>query len=274
MEQKVSLVLSSGAARGLAHIGVIKQLEGMGFTISSIAGSSIGTLIGGLYAMDALDDFTQWLLALRRKDVFSLMDFTWSKSGMIKGDKILNKIKSFIPDMPIEDMPIPFSAVSSDLVNLREVVFREGSFYEAVRASIAIPAIFTPVQYMNTTLVDGGVLTPIPIKHVQRSPGDLLVVVNVNGYGDELFENAHPDHRHCAGYYAILQQTIWAMNNRITDLSVELDKPDVLITLPRNLSGAWDYHKAAYLIQTGRLAAAKALESDGGKRYGLRTNVC
>lgn len=274
MEQKVSLVLSSGAARGLAHIGVIKQLEGMGFTISSIAGSSIGTLIGGLYAMDALDDFTQWLLALRRKDVFSLMDFTWSKSGMIKGDKILNKIKSFIPDMPIEDMPIPFSAVSSDLVNLREVVFREGSFYEAVRASIAIPAIFTPVQYMNTTLVDGGVLTPIPIKHVQRSPGDLLVVVNVNGYGDELFENAHPDHRHCAGYYAILQQTIWAMNNRITDLSVELDKPDVLITLPRNLSGAWDYHKAAYLIQTGRLAAAKALESDVGKRYGLRTNVC
>lgn len=231
----------------------------MGYTISSISGSSIGTLVGGLYAMDALDDFTSWMLDLKRKDVFSLMDFTWNKSGVLKGEKVFNKMRTFIPDMLIEEMSIPFSAVSCDIVNLREVVFKEGSFYDAVRASISIPAIFTPVHYMETTLVDGGVLNPIPIKHVHRQQGDMLVVVNVNGSESELLEEV-PLHRAFGSYYTILQQTIFAMNNRISDLALELYKPDVTITIPRNTCGPWDYHKAEHLIALGREITLKEMD--------------
>lgn len=152
MKRKVSLVLSSGGSRGLAHIGAINELEKQGFEISSISGSSIGVVIGGR----KLPEYTDWVKTINRQVICGLLDFALSTSGLLKGDKVFDKMKTFIPDMNIEEMGIPFAAVATDLLNEREMIFKSGSFYEAIRASVAIPTVFTPVMYKNLLLVDGG----------------------------------------------------------------------------------------------------------------------
>ena len=144
MKQKVALVLSSGGSKGIAHIGVINELEKQGFEISSVSGSSIGSVIGGLYAMGKLPEYTDWIRTLNKKLVWELMDFTFSSNGLIKGVRVFNKMKSFIPDIGIEEMNIPFSAIATDILNEKDVVFTDGSFYEAIRASVAIPSLITP----------------------------------------------------------------------------------------------------------------------------------
>ncbi|MEP2671098.1 MAG: patatin-like phospholipase family protein [Cyclobacteriaceae bacterium] len=156
MKRKVSLVLSSGGSRGLAHIGAINELEKQGFEIYSISGSSIGAVVGGLHAMGKLPEYTYWVKTINRPVIWGLLDFAFSTSGLLKGDKVFDKMKTFIPDMNIEEMSIPFAAVATDLLNEREMIFKSGSFYEAIRASVAIPTVFTPVMYKNLLLVDGG----------------------------------------------------------------------------------------------------------------------
>ena len=155
IKKPVSLVLSSGGSKGLAHIGVINELEKQGFLITSVSGSSIGSVIGGIYAMGKLPEYTNWVKTLNQKAIWGLMDFTVSTNGLLKGEKVIEKMRTFIPDMPIEKMNIPFAAVATDILNEKEVVFRSGSFYEAIRASVAIPTIITPVKYKDTILVDG-----------------------------------------------------------------------------------------------------------------------
>ena len=139
-----ALVLSGGGARGLAHIGVIEEFENQGFKITSVAGTSMGAMIGGIYAMGRLNDFKEWVTKLDKIDVFNLIDFTFSSQGIIKGDRVFRKLKSFIKDGNIEDFKIPYSCVATDITNEREVIFSSGSFYNAVRASLAIPTVFTP----------------------------------------------------------------------------------------------------------------------------------
>jgi len=180
MKPLVTLVLSGGGARGFAHVGVIEELERQGYEIASVTGTSMGAMVGGIYADGALDAFRDWMLTLDKRKVFRLVDFTFSKAGLIKGDRVFNKMKDFIPDTPIEELRIPFAAVAVDLINSREVVFREGSLFEAIRASVSIPTVLTPVKTTDGILVDGGVLNNIPISHAPRVPGDLLVVANVN----------------------------------------------------------------------------------------------
>jgi len=181
MKQNVALVLSSGGSRGLAHIGVINELVKQGFQITSVSGSSIGSVIGGVYAMGKIQEYTEWVSAFNKRDVWGFMDFTPATNGLLKGERVFDKMKAFIPDINIEDMPIPFAAVATDIFHEKEVVFTKGSFYEAARASIAIPAIFTPVKYNHTILLDGGIINPIPIEHVVRKNRDILVVVNLYG---------------------------------------------------------------------------------------------
>lgn len=259
MKKPVSLVLSSGGARGLTHIGAIEALEASGFRITSIAGSSIGTLVGGIYAMGKLPEFKEWLLGLRIRDVFNLMDFTWNGSGMMKGEKVLNKLKTFIPDARIEDFPIPFAAVTTDIIREEEVVFTEGSFYEALRASIAIPAVFTPVRHKDNVLIDGGVLNPLPINHVRRMEGDLLAVVNLNGRclapGKDGSKTLH------SGYVSLLQQAYFSMRYQLARLAIQYHQPDIVIDVPRNITGVWDYHKADYLITSGRELAQQCIDT-------------
>jgi NTE family protein len=258
MKTPISLVLSSGGARGLAHIGAIKALEEQGYQITSIVGSSIGSLIGGLYAMGKLDDFTDWLKTLTKRDVFNLMDFTWSSAGVMKGERVFNKIKTFIPDILIEDMPIPFAAISTDILHQQEIVFTTGSFFDAVRASIAIPGVFTPVSYMDNTLVDGGVANPLPLNHLQGTVCKPVIAINLNAPDEDEFSLIKTTNKY-GGYLTMTQKAILTMLGKITDLSIALYKPDIVVHIPRNVVGIWDYHKADLLLEVGRQRTLKAL---------------
>ena len=180
MKKRVALVLSSGGARGMAHIGVIEELEKHGFKISSVAGSSIGAVIGGIYAAGELDAYTKWMKNLQKLDVYKLMDFSISTQGFIKGEKVFKELKSFIPDRNIEELNIPFAALAADPRNRKERVFKKGSLYKAMRASVAIPGVVLPGRINDLDLVDGGVVNPIPVDHVQREKDDILVVVDLN----------------------------------------------------------------------------------------------
>jgi NTE family protein len=284
MNKSVALVLSSGGSKGLAQIGVINALKKNDFQISSIAGSSIGSVIGGLYAMGKLPEFTAWIKTLDRRAIWGLMDFTISTYGLLKAVKALDKMKTFIPDVNIEEMGIPFAAIATDIINEKEIVFNSGSFYEAIRASIAIPTVITPVRYRDTILVDGGVLNPIPIMYVARSTNDILVVVNL--YGEKSNEKDKPDmvtnnqnttiiqgvlknisklivvgDKRSFGYYSLLKATTSAMVHKIAKQNIELSKPDILINIPYDSSDTFDFHKAEELIKIGETAANEAISN-------------
>ena len=284
MKRNVALVLSSGGSRGLAHIGVIHELVKQGFQITSVSGSSIGTVIGGLYAMGKLHEYTKWVSTFNKMDVWGFMDFTLASNGLLKGERVFDKMKTFIPDMNIEDMPIPFAAVATDILHEKEVVFTKGSFYEAVRASVAIPAVFTPVKYNNTILVDGGILNPIPIEHVRRKNGDILIVVNLygelkvdipneknidNGYLNRLINPLltliSTGDKSSKGYYSLLSSTTSAMIQKIAELNIEKHKPDLVINIPHDSASTFDFYKAKELIELGESAAKEAIINYLGK---------
>ena len=176
----VSLVLGSGGARGYAHIGVIEELEASGFAIRSVAGSSMGALIGGVYAAGKLKTYTEWVRPLQRLDVLRLLDWTISGGGFIKGDRIIGVIKDLIGETNIEDLPIPYTAVAVDLDVQREVWFSHGPLFHAIRASIAIPTIFRPYHYQGRLLVDGGLLNPLPVSPTLRDLTDCTIAVDIN----------------------------------------------------------------------------------------------
>lgn len=179
-KRDVALVLSSGGPRGWAYIGAIEELESRGYRITSIAGTSIGSLIGGIYAAGRLHELKEWLFSLDAWKVFTLMDISISKNHLVKGDKVIEALKEIVPEVNIEDMEIPYRAVAADLYTGEEVVFDRGPLFEAIRASISIPSLFRPVKYGFRTLVDGGIVNTMPISRVTRKDGDILVAFDVN----------------------------------------------------------------------------------------------
>ena len=188
MEQRkknVALVLSSGGPRGFAYIGAIEALEEHGYTITSIAGTSIGSLVGGIYAAGKLAEFKKWLYSLNAWEVFSLMDLSIGKNHFVKGERIIEAIMEIVPDVNIEDLPIPYCAVATDLYTGREVVFDHGPLFRAIRASISIPSLFRPVKFGLTTLIDGAIANCLPLNRVQRREDDLLVAFDVNDVDEE-----------------------------------------------------------------------------------------
>ena len=176
----VALVLSSGGPRGWAYIGAIEELERRGYRITSIAGTSIGSLVGGIYAAGKLSEIKEWLFSLDAWKVFDLIDISISKNHLVKGDKVIGAIKEIVPDINIEDLNIPYRAIAADLYTGEEVVFDSGPLFEAVRASISIPSLFRPVKYGFRTLIDGGVVNTMPIDRAVRSGNDILVAFDVN----------------------------------------------------------------------------------------------
>jgi NTE family protein len=176
----VSLVLGSGGARGYAHIGAIEELVAQGFDIRSVAGSSMGALVGGVYAAGKLDAYRDWVKPLQRFDVLRLLDWTFSGGGLIKGDRIIEKLRALIGEIRIEDLPISYTAVAVDLLAQREIWFSRGSLFDAIRASIAIPTVLRPHHYEGRTLVDGGLLNPVPITPTLRDLTDCTIAVDVN----------------------------------------------------------------------------------------------
>ncbi len=178
--KNVALALASGGPRGFAYIGAIEELLERGYNITSVAGTSAGSLVGGIYAAGGLPEFKEWLFGLDPLKVVSLMDFSLSKNYLVKGEKVMDAIKERVPEVNIEDLPIPFTAIATDLYTGEEVIFREGPLFEAIRASISIPSMFKPVKWQGRTLVDGGMVNTFPLNRVKRTPGDILVGFNVN----------------------------------------------------------------------------------------------
>lgn len=287
MKQTVALVLGSGGARGTAHIGVIRELIYQGYEISSISGASMGALVGGVYASGKLNEYESWLCSLDKMDVFNLVDFTLSTQGIIKADRVLKEIQKFIPDQNIEDLLIKYAAVATDFHKRKEVVITDGSLFEAIRASISIPLVITPVQRNDTLFVDGGVLNPVPVNRVFRQPNDILIAVNVNaqipykkatvegsefGYLENLtssklsgfqkkFAGLFPrNKKENMGYINLIGGTTSLMLSQISKLTLEMNPPDLLIEVSKYSCGTFDFYKAKELIELGKMAAIEALE--------------
>jgi len=176
----ISLALGSGGARGYAHIGVIEELEKKGYKIKSIAGSSMGALIGGLYAVGKLDEFKNWVLRLGYYDIYKLIRLSSMQGALIDANQVFDKIALMIGDVNIEDLPIKYTAVVTNLTTQKEVLFTKGKLIDAIRASIAIPTIFTAVVKNDMILVDGGVINPLPINAISLDNTDLKIAVNMD----------------------------------------------------------------------------------------------
>lgn len=272
----------------MAHIGVIEELEKHGYEISSLAGTSMGAVVGGVYVLGKMEAFKTWMFSLDKMKVFNLVDFTFSSQGLVKGDKVFNKMKEFIADENIENLKIPFVAVAVDLIKREEVVFKRGSLYEALRASVSIPSVLTPVKTNSALLVDGGVLNNIPLNRVHRTPGDLLIAVNVgadvpvvkpilskkesesrrNVYLEKMisFQNQlkkiapENEEEEELGYFDLVNRTIGLMMDHIAEMAIENNPPDILINISKESCGTWDFYKSEEMYELGKLAAKQQLE--------------
>jgi NTE family protein len=178
---RVALALGSGGARGYAHIGAIEVLEERGFEIVTVAGASMGALVGGLYAAGKLDGYTDWVCSLTQLDVFRLVDVSFGSPGVIRAEKVLARVRELIEGAQIEDLPVPFTAVATDLFARKEVWFQRGPLDMALRASIAIPGVFTPVMLNGRLLVDGGLMDPVPIAPTMWARADVTIAVDLGG---------------------------------------------------------------------------------------------
>jgi len=286
VKKKVSLVLSGGGARGIAHIGVIEELEKQGFEIGSIAGTSMGAIVGGVYALGKMEEYKKWLYTLDLLKVFNLLDFTFSKQGLIKGDKLFRRINDFIPDMKIEDLAINYTATATDIANNREFVFTEGSVYDAVRASSSFPTVFTPVKKDDMVLIDGGVVNNVPISNLRRIKDDILVVVDVNAdvpvcksflskkeeeqkqsiYSErlnkikkKLKKKRFRRRSEKFGYFTLLNKTLSIMRFQNSKIVIDKYSPDILINVSRNSCDTFDFYKAEELVDMGRFVASNAI---------------
>lgn len=283
----VALALGAGGAKGLAHIGAIEEIEAQGFEITAIAGTSMGALIGGVYAMGKLDVYRDWVCTLARFDVFKLLDWTFSGGGLIKGERIIGTLRELIGDVCIEELPLAFTAVATDLDREREVWLTRGSLFDAIRASISIPTVFRPYSVDGRRLLDGALLNPVPVTPLIRDPADYLIAVSMDGpaqlapptpvNSDEA--DAERGHRHRLGElfgrllphsegkprepgaWDLLNQSMDLMQANLSRLRLAAYEPDLLIQLPRNVSTAYEFYRARELIERGREQAREALAS-------------
>jgi NTE family protein len=288
-KQTVSLVLGSGGARGYAHIGVIEELLAHGYEIKSISGSSMGALIGALYACGKLDEYKTWTLTLNLLDVAKLLDFSFTGTGIIQGDKVFRVIEEMIGDVMIEDLPIPFTAVATALIKQKEVWIQKGRLIDAIRASIAIPTVFTPKKIGDRYLIDGGVLNPLPIAPTVADDTDITIAVNLssnaannykihipererekeNGMQEIFFEMAQKAEELFSrekkrtfdemGMFDIVGRTIDIMQNAVMECKMAGYSPDIMIGIPNNACGFYEFNKAYEMIELGRIIAREHL---------------
>ena len=239
-KRRAALVLAGGGARGVAHIGAIEELESQGFEVHAVAGTSMGALVGGMYASGHLEAFKEWMYTLDKYKVFSLVDFALSTEGLVKGNRVIGAMKELVPDVKIEQMPLPFAAVAADLLTGREVVLERGGLYDAIRASISIPSV-----------------NPLPLNRVRREPGDVLVAVDVSApFSDEMAARV----RSSLNYYKVITASSEIMQQHIARLMCEIYKPDLLIEMPADRFGIFEFYRAREIVEAGRLAARAALE--------------
>ncbi|WP_250034320.1 patatin-like phospholipase family protein [Paractinoplanes maris] len=291
MSRSVALALGSGGARGFAHIGVIEVLEERGFTVSAVAGSSMGALVGGVMAAGRLKAFKDWAVALKQRDVLRLIDPKWAAAGAMGADRLINHLNEFLTDIEIENLPIPYTAVATDIEARREIWFQKGLLRTAIRASIAIPGVITPVVVDGRLLADGGLLNPVPIEPTAASGADLTIAVSLQAPRPAQ-EPASPVRAAAAPQWVeewrgrlrqvlhtrgpkapalpedlrigtVLGLSLDAMQDLIARYRMAGLPPDIHIAVPVSASGILDFHRAADLVTLGRDLATKALDDAG-----------
>jgi NTE family protein len=285
----IALALGAGGAKGLAHIGAIEEIVAQGYQITAIAGCSMGALIGGIYAMGKLDVYRDWACSLDKLDVLKLVDWSLSFSGggLIKGEKIIDTLLDLIGDTLIEELPIAFTAVATDIVREREVWLTRGSLFDAVRASIAIPTLFRPHSIDGRLLVDGALLNPVPVTPLIRDPADYVIAVSIDGPPDtntpvEISANSTTGRRSIGrllsrllpgggeakvaktkmqerGALELLVQSMDLMQANLSRLRLAAYQPDLQVQIARNVSSAYAFYRARELIELGREKTRAAL---------------
>ena len=292
MEQAktVSLVLGGGGARGLAHIGAIRWLTENGYTIRSIAGSSMGALVGGIYAAGKLEAYANWVLALERLAVIRLLDLSFDRAGLFKGERIMTVLRALIGDHVIQELPISYTAVATDLESGKEVWLREGKLFDAIRASIATPLVFTPFVCRGRVLLDGSLVNPIPIAPTLNDDTDLTIAVSLSGRAEARPLPSTPAQapgpaafsyrQRIRSFIESLQRTRVAsvgargpvditfasmemMQNTIARLKLAAYSPDVTVEIPRNAARYFEFWRAQELIELGHERTMRAFEKNG-----------
>lgn len=279
----VSLALSGGAARGYSHIGVIRELINNGFKINAIAGTSMGAVVGAMFAANKLDEYEKWVKNLYQYDIINLLGFS-IKGGLIKTDKLFSVLGEMIgQDTLIEDLPIKFCAVCVDIVTKREVWFQEGNLLFAIKASSAIPSIFYPVEVDGHLYVDGGILNNLPVGALKNSQSDYIIAVDVNSnvkaeYDINITQDEEERQNSLFGQFQKISKkfgknsqnrysmldvaaiSLEIMQNALKSYKLAENKVDILIEIPQNVCKVYDFHKAHQLIEIGKIATKKALE--------------
>lgn len=289
----VSLALGSGGARGFAHIGVIEVLRKEGFDIRAVSGSSAGALVGGIYCADRLEPFKKWAVELNKLETFRLMDFTFSGQGMVKGQKLMETLRTLLGEISIEDFKQAYTAVAIDVKTREEIWLQKGDLFEVIRASSAIPSFVTPYKMDGRILVDGGVLNPLPIEPLLPLRTDLLVAVNINAeeplvkdsdkanipkddeepdaYMSRMVSNMRswlnlkksPSEAQelNLGYVGLISRTFDFMQDRMCLQSIQIHQPDIVVNVPRSVGATLEFYRAQEIIEEGRQAAEKAIRA-------------
>jgi len=287
-KKTVSLVLGSGGARGYAHIGVIETLEEQGYEIKSISGSSMGALIGGLYAAGKLEAYKKWVLSLDFIDTLKLLDISLSHGSIVNIDTVYKKIEQMIGETKIEELPITYMAVASDIKNQKKIWFKKGKLIDAIRASIAIPTVFVPIIKKDMILVDGGVLDPLPIASVSSDQTDLTIAVNLNANIENTYDIETPEKSENTLYkktrelvdkakqaignntskekppldiFYILNKSLDATQNIIIENTIKEHQPDLIIEIPRDACESYEFDKAYEMIEIGKIVTRKSLKN-------------
>jgi NTE family protein len=254
MKRRVALALGSGGARGLAHIGVIDALIEAGWQIEAIAGASMGALVGGFQAAGKLGVYRDWVRTLNRQQVARLLDPGWGEGGLIKGRRLITKLHQLVGDAPIESLAVPFTAVATDLDSGAEVWLRDGSLFEAIRASMAAPMVFTPHRHRGRLLSDGGLVNPLPVSALPVEPDLLRIAVDLSGPS-----LPGPPRKGTPGLLDVALQSMQVVQDTVTRLRLAECSPDVTVAIPRNACGFHEFWRADKMMALGRQRLAEAL---------------
>jgi len=284
---RIGLALGSGSARGWAHVGVIRALERAGIRPDLVCGTSIGALVGAAYVAGELESFEQWLLGLGVKNVLALLDVRMS-GGMIKGERLMEFFRRNFIDRPIEELPLPFGAVATDLDSGAEVWLRQGSTTAAVRASIALPALFAPALHEGRMLVDGALVNPVPVSLARAMGADLVIAVDLSsdvlgrrlreeletgepaaGVGEwrrkvqerlgKLRHARDEDETRLPSILEVVATSLSIMQVRVTRSRMAGDPPDAIVAPRLAHLGLLDFHRAKEAIEAGERAVETAL---------------
>lgn len=265
--KKVGLALGGGGARGCAHIGVIKALQEAGIPIDFVAGTSIGALIGGIFAMGKIEEAEKILEKIRWQDVVKYFDPVIPKKGLFEGKKVVKLLEKILTQPDFRNARIPYIAVATDLLSGNEVHLKNGNIIDAIRASIAIPGIITPAKIKHRYLIDGGVTDPLPVNVVRDMGADIVIAVDLNHsfikekrYSGERFGKnklvkwLSPKRPNIID---VIESSVFMMQDQLTQKNLLEYKPDFLIQPDLGATGIFDFHKAKKIILKGYLQARK-----------------